>query len=218
VNTDEQAEKGYSQRNQEERLRNWCKINSVEVSEVILEDHSAKTFIRPQWQLLLQRLKNNKRLNIAHILFTKWDRFSRNAGDAYQMISHLRRLGINPQAIEQPLDLRVPENKMMLAFYLAAPEVENDRRSLNVFHGMRRAKKEGRWVASAPMGYRNTMSPDGRKTIVPDASKAPILRWIFEELATGRFNTEQVWKMAITRGLKCSKNNFWLAIRNPVYS
>ena len=71
VSTDEQAEKGYSQRDQEERLRNWCKINSVEVNEVILEDHSAKTFIRPQWQLLLQRLKNNKRLNIAHILFKK---------------------------------------------------------------------------------------------------------------------------------------------------
>lgn len=40
-------------------------------------------------------------------------------------------------AIEQPLDLRVPENKMMLAFYLAAPEVANDRRALNVFQGMR---------------------------------------------------------------------------------
>ncbi len=30
----------------------------------------------------------------------------------------------------------------MLAVYLAAPEVENDRRALNVFHGMRRAKKK----------------------------------------------------------------------------
>jgi site-specific DNA recombinase len=52
--------------------------------------------------------------------FTKWDRFSRNAGDAYQMINILRKVGVEPQAIEQPLDLSVPENKMMLAFYLAA--------------------------------------------------------------------------------------------------
>ena len=35
----------------------------------------------------------------------------------------------DPQAIEQPLDLTIPENKIMLAFYIAAPEVENDRRS-----------------------------------------------------------------------------------------
>jgi hypothetical protein len=49
------------------------------------------------------------------------------------MISTLRRLGIEPHTVEQPLDLSIPENKMMLAFYLAAPEVENDRRGLNVF-------------------------------------------------------------------------------------
>jgi site-specific DNA recombinase len=58
------------------------------------------------------------------------------------MINQLNRNGVEPQAIEQPLDLTIPENKMMLAFYLAVPEVENDRRSLNVFHGMQ--GKEGR--------------------------------------------------------------------------
>lgn len=54
----------------------------------------------------------------------------------------------------------------MLAFYLASPEVENDRRVLNVFHGMRRARKEGRWMASAPVGYKNKTTEDNRKTIV----------------------------------------------------
>ncbi|WP_461398299.1 hypothetical protein [Flavitalea sp.] len=47
----------------------------------------------------------------------------------------MRKLGVERQAIEQPLDLAVPENKLMLAFYLAAPEVENDRRALNVLLG-----------------------------------------------------------------------------------
>lgn len=54
---------------------------------------------------------------------------------------------------------------MMLAFYLAAPEVENDRRALNVIHGMRRAKKEGRWMGQAPVGYQNRIREDGRKYI-----------------------------------------------------
>jgi site-specific DNA recombinase len=49
--------------------------------------------------------------------------------------------------------LKVPENKMMLAFYLASPEVENDRRSINVKSGIYRAKKEGRWTTLAPAGY-----------------------------------------------------------------
>jgi site-specific DNA recombinase len=122
VSTDEQAEKGYSQRNQEEILRKYCEINAIQIRKLIFEDHSAKTFDRPKWNdLLLDLRKSRGKSDI--ILFTKWDRFSRNAGDAYQMINTLRKLGIEPQAVEQPLDLSIPENKMMLAFYLAAHEV-----------------------------------------------------------------------------------------------
>jgi site-specific DNA recombinase len=216
VSTDEQADRGYSQRDQEERLRRYCEINSIQVRKVIYEDHSAKTFNRPQWtKLLLDLRKHRGQADI--ILFTKWDRFSRNAGDAYQMISILRRLGVEPQAVEQPLDLSIPENKMMLAFYLAAPEVENDRRALNVFHGMRRAKKEGRWMGTAPVGYCNKVNESGRKYIAPKEGEANTMQWVFRELAAGKFNTEQIWKMAKEKGLKCSKNNFWVAIRNPVY-
>ena len=60
------------------------------------------------------------------------------------MITMLRKFGVEPQAIEQPLDLTIPENKMTLAIYLTAPVIENDRRSLNVVYAIRRAKKEGR--------------------------------------------------------------------------
>ena len=216
VSTDEQAEKGYSQRNQEEVLRRYCEINSITVRKVVLEDHSAKTFNRPAWTSFLKGLHRQKG-ETDLVLFTKWDRFSRNAADAYQMINILRRLGIEPQAIEQPLDLTIPENKMMLAFYLAAPEVENDRRALNVFHGMRRAKKEGRWMGGAPVGYINRVREDGRKYIAPKAPESTIMQWVFETIAEGNVTTEQIWKDARRKGLKCSKNNFWVAIRNPVY-
>ncbi len=216
VSTDEQADKGYSQRNQEEMLRKYCEINFIQTRHVIFEDHSAKTFNRPQWTALLAELKKEKGRS-DFILFTKWDRFSRNAGDAYQMISRLRKLGVEPQAIEQPLDLSIPENKMMLAFYLAAPEVENDRRALNTFFGMRRAKKEGRWMAAAPLGYKNKISEGGRKYIAPDEPKASLIKWAFEKIATGTFTTEQIWKQALQKGFKCSKHGFWVVIRNPVY-
>jgi site-specific DNA recombinase len=40
--------------------------------------------------------------------------------------------------------MNIPENKIILAFYLATSKVDNDRRALNVTVGMRRAKKERR--------------------------------------------------------------------------
>lgn len=180
VSTDEQADKGYSQRNQEEMLRKYCDNHWIEIRNIVYEDHSAKSFNRPEWKKLLSYLKKH-RGKIDLVLFTKWDRFSRNAGDAYQMINVLRDFGVEPQAIEQPLDLSIPENKMMLAFYLAAPEVENDRRALNVFYGMRRAKKEGRYMGLAPVGYKNKIDQGGHKYIAPKEPDATILYWAFEE-------------------------------------
>lgn len=215
VSTDEQAEKGYSLKYQVERLQAYCDGNNIEVVLVISEDYSAKTFDRPEWTKLLEKLRKNL-VQADLILFTKWDRFSRNAPDAYTMIKRLKKYAIEPQAIEQPLDISIPENKLMLAIFLTAPEVENDRRALNVIGGMRRARKEGRWMTQAPQGYRNTVNDNNKKIIVPNKD-APMIKWVFEELSKGITNVFDVWKLAKDKGLECSKNNIWNIIRNPVY-
>lgn len=195
VSTDEQADKGYSQRDQEDILRKYCAIKGYSIRNIFIEDHSAKSFQRPQWNKYILTLKDFKKNNESTLLlFTKWDRFSRNAADVYQMISTLKTFYVEPEAVEQPLDLTIPENKIMLAFYLAAPEVENDRRELNVFQGMRRAKKEGRAMGAAPFGYDNKISKDKRKYIALNED-APIIKWAFEQIAANNFNTEQIWKL-----------------------
>jgi site-specific DNA recombinase len=215
VSSDEQA-RGYSLRSQEELLRRYCEINNISVRDVVIEDHSAKSFNRPAWKQYLSNLRRHKGKTDL-VLFLKWDRFSRNAGDAYQMINTLRKLGVEPQAVEQPLDIAVPENQMMLAFYLAAPQVENERRALNVIDGMRRARKEGRYMGLAPIGYINHTDEAGKKSIIPKEPEAGIVRWAFEEIAKGVFNTEQIFKMAKEKGFRRTRSLFWFVIRNPVY-
>jgi site-specific DNA recombinase len=60
VSTDEQADKGYSQRYQEEVLRRYCDFHKIAIRNVYIEDHSAKTFNRPKFKLLLLALQNKK--------------------------------------------------------------------------------------------------------------------------------------------------------------
>lgn len=128
---------------------------------VYIEDYSAKTFNRPEWKKLITVLRKQRNIkNVTLLLFTKWDRFSRNTSQAYQTIDILRSLRSEPPAIEQPLDMSIPESKIMLSHYLTIPEVENERRALNVFYGMRRARKEGRWMGTAPLGYVNKITED----------------------------------------------------------
>ena len=216
VSTDEQAEKGYSLRSQQEVLIRYCEQYNIQVRELFVEDYSAKTFFRPEWKKLMLHLRKHRGKSDL-LLFTKWDRFSRNTSDAYQMIAHLKKLGVEPQAVEQPLNLDVPENKMMLAVYLTTPEIENDRRGLNTKAGIRQAKKEGRYTNKAPIGYINRIREDGRRYITFKEPEASIMRWAFEQLAEGIFSAEHILKAAQEKGLVCSKNNFLHIIRNPVY-
>ncbi|GAE66754.1 recombinase family protein [Chryseobacterium indologenes] len=221
VSTDEQADKGYSLRDQEDRLRRYCELKEISVRNVYIEDYSAKTFNRPEWKKLITALRKQKNIkNVTLLLFTKWDRFSRNTSQAYQTIDILRSLRSEPQAIEQPLDMSIPESKIMLSHYLTIPEVENERRALNVFYGMRRARKEGRWMGTAPLGYVNKITEDHKKYIAIKEVEAEILIWAFDKILENSFNTNQIWKMVRekAKGMsRFSKNNFWTAIRNPIY-
>jgi len=216
VSTDEQAEKGYSLRSQRAVLEKYCDLNGIKIRKIFTEDHSAKTFNRPEWKKLLIFIKKSKRESDL-LLFTRWDRFSRNTSDAYQMIALLKKLNIEPQAIEQPLNLDVPENKMILAVYLTTPEIENDRRGMSTKAGIRQAKKEGRWTGPAPLGYINKTREDGSKYISQKSPEAEILKWVFDQLEKDVFSGEQILIAAVEKGLKCSKNNFYSLIKNPMY-
>jgi site-specific DNA recombinase len=214
VSTDEQA-KGYSPDHQEEQLRKYCEIHGIEVIAVFREDYSAKTFERPEFKKLLEFARKNKGM-INYLYFINWSRFSRNTADAYSMIGTLRKLQIEPQATEQPLDLTVPEQKMMLAFYLSAPEVENDRRSLNVMAGIRRAKKSGRWPGNARIGYKNIRDEKGGAWIVP-SDQAPLMTEAFEEMEKGIITQKELFYKLKKKGLKCSEKNFYQALKDPIF-
>jgi site-specific DNA recombinase len=83
------------------------------------------------------------------------------------MIGILRKYNTKAMAIDQPVDLDIPESSVMLAVYLSVPEAENMRRALNTANGIRRAKQMGRYPNKAPMGYVNLTAIDGKKFIAP---------------------------------------------------
>jgi hypothetical protein len=47
-------------------------------------------------------------------------------------------------------------------------------------------------MGTAPLGYINKINESRKKYIAPKEDESDILKWAFEELASGRFNTEQV--------------------------
>lgn len=216
VSTDEQN-KGYSPEDQREKLKKYCSDHNIEIVAIYHEDASAKTFDRPEWKKIVSWLKGNPgKANL--LLFIKWDRFSRNAPEAYEAIRILNALSVEPRAIEQPLDLKIPENKLMLAIYLAAPEAENDRRALNVIAGMRRAKMEGRWLGRSLRGYKNARDERNKPIMIPTGGKdQELIEEAFKMFATGIYNIEEVRISLKRKGLICNRNSFWMILRNKGY-
>ena len=136
---------------------------------------------------------------------------------AYEMIGILRKYNTTVMAIDQPINLSVPESSVMLAVYLSVPEAENSRRALNTANGILRAKQMGRYPNKAPLGYVNLSTPDGRKYIAPQQPDAGIIKWSFQQLARNSYTIEDARRMAVAKGLKCSRSNFWKLIHNPAY-
>ncbi len=214
VSSDEQAA-GYSLGVQEEALIKYCERNGIEIVYKFREDYSAKNFRRPAFTEFLKFAKENKG-KFDHLLFTTWDRFSRNLLDSLEMIQRLKGYGVSPIAVEQPLDLTIPENKAMLSIYLTLPEIDNDRRSIKIRGGVRAALLAGRWPRQAPMGYLNARDENNKPIIIP-GKDADHIRSIFQGILKGDSQAD-IRERLKKHGFSISRSNMSLLLHNSVYA
>lgn len=215
VSSDEQA-KGYSLDDQLERLTEYCKRNGYEVVYIIREDHSAKTFDRPEWNKWYELVVTGK-LKCDELIVTSWDRFSRDFAGAVNMVNFLRARGVVPQAMEQPIDYDIPESLFMLAVYLANPDVDNRRRSIKVRGGIRRGKKSGYWAQRPPLGYKTAIGMETKHIIVPDPETDWIIKHIFDGVEIG-LTQKQIRTELADKGVTISRNNMCKVLRRVVYA
>ena len=214
VSTDEQKESGYSLQDQVDRLTKQCQKDGIENYKIFQEHHSAKDFNRPQFNSILLQLKS-KNLKADVMYVTKIDRFSRNAVETINMVSELLKFKINVLSLSEGLlDFNNSATFFPLLIQAGAAQHENIVRSENVTRGMRRAKKEGRWISHAPIGYINNKF---LKRVELDPDKAPLVKAVFEDLSKGIYSAEEIRLKYNARGLNCEKQNFYKFIENPFY-
>ncbi len=215
VSTAEQADKGYSLPYQKGSLEKFCELQGYNIVAHFEEDYSAKTFDRPKWNLLMDYVKSNRK-GVDEILMVKWDRFSRHSENALAARRILNGHGVNVNTVEQPLDFSIPESKIMLALYLAVPEVENDKNSARTTVASRQARIEGCWTGSAPYGYSNFRNEAGKSTLTPN-DKSNIVREAFEMFSTGLYSVSELRKKLTLKGFKLSKMSTFAMLRNVAY-
>lgn len=65
---------------------------------------------------------------------------------------------------------------------------------------------EGYYPTRAPLGYRNVMGPEGKRTIEPDPEYAPLVRNLFAWYATGTVSLDQLVEKAHAAGFVYKKS------------
>lgn len=223
VSTEEQGSQ-FSLPDQKARLERFCILKDIEVVAHYREEHSAKNFEdRKVFQQLLTDAKRQRK-QIDYVLFVRWDRFSRNVTQSFEMIRRLADLGIEANAVEGWIDHSVPENLLMLAFYLASPEVENTRRGLNVKRGLRQAVRQGRFPHRAPKGYKNGRDDQNKPLCMPDNtltksghSVAELVTMAFEEYGRGHIGIVELTQKYHRLGLKLQRSAMSNMLRSPFY-
>lgn len=224
VSTDDQADRGYSIQYQEITCKEYCKLRKYNVVASFNEDYSAKTFERPEWRKIMTLIKQKKNF-INKIVFLKWDRFSRNQYEAIRTIKALEKLNVEVECVEQPLDLSIPDNLLLLNIYLTVPEIENKKNSDRTIAAMRQAALFGCWVGKPLFGYtrdwaiKDTESTKQKNaTLKPKEPDASIVKQIFTSFVFDNLSAESIrlliWK---EYGKKFSKQNILDILRNVGY-
>ena len=212
VSTDDQAKYGFSLGHQKDMLEKYCQQNNIKIIKHYEEDYSAKDFDRPEFKKLRDFCKKEHK-NIDILLFTRWDRFSRDNLRTYFIFQEFKKYKIEINAIEQFTD-DDPSSKFMRGMHLMLGEMERELIKKRTIEGMRGGMKKGSWLGKPPKGYdRDKINNQTSLKINEDSE---IVKNIFRECATGLYSAESVRKKYYSK-LKISKQAFYNMLKSPAY-
>jgi site-specific DNA recombinase len=182
VSTPGQAERGYSLREQAERLRVYCAEHDLEVLEVV-EDAgvSGAAYVnRPGLTRVRERVAEG---GVSVVLATERDRFAREPEIIYLLRKELARRGtqlraLNQQADDSPVGQLTEGMLDQIARFFRATFAEKTRD--NNFKKAREGKASG--SGTPPFGFRYSVD---RRAVEVDPETMPTVRRIFSRVADG---------------------------------
>ena len=218
VSSKEQEEEGFSIPAQTRLLRDYATRKGFEVVHEFEEADTAKTTGRKAFELMLKFLR--ERPGTA-ILVEKTDRLYRNFTDFVKVDD----LGAELHFVKEGQVISPTSHssdKLMHSIKVCIAKNYVDNLSEEIRKGMKEKAMQGIYPSHAPLGYINQVR-NGRKIIVLDPERAPIIKRLFEEYALDRKSLKQLTAMAADLGLQTKKgrkvhvSQLHKLLRNDVY-
>jgi DNA invertase Pin-like site-specific DNA recombinase len=162
----------------------------ISIVHKIVESKSAKRpGTRPGFQEMIEYIEAGK---ADGILCWHPDRLARNSVDGGWVVDLLDRGLAKDLYFLSYHFSNSPEGKMALGMVFSQAKYMVDKLSIDVSRGMAEMRAEGGWGSFAPEGYKNVRFDDGKKAVVPDPERFPLLRRAVELILDEVFTVAEV--------------------------
>ncbi len=159
----------------------------IVVQEFVDEGISGRTDVRPAFQDMIARSKENPR-PFDTIMLWKLSRFARNREHATFYKNMLRKRGVTVTSLHERVDDSA-QGRLIEGIFEAMDEFYSENLAQDTKRGMIRKVRQGQWAGGTlPYGYRLDQSPGLKPKearMILDENEAPLVRRIFADAARG---------------------------------
>ena len=179
VSTFDQAREGFSLREQEERLKEFCKFKRYNIYKVYQDAGiSAKNDKRPAYQEMIEDVKKG---NINVIVALKLDRLTRSVYDIEKLMKFVNDYECDIDCMADESNTTTSNGRMVMRIMTSVSQNEIEKCSERTKFGMAGAIKNGHIPNRTGLGFKRE-----NKKLVPDSLTKDIIVRIFDLYLEGK--------------------------------
>ena len=193
VSTEDQAREGFSLREQEERLKEFCKFKRYNIYKVYQDAGiSAKNDKRPAYQEMIEDVKKG---NINVIVALKLDRLTRSVYDIEKLMKFVNDYECDIDCMADESNTTTSNGRMVMRIMTSVSQNEIEKCSERTKFGLVGAIKAGHIPGPLPLGYQRI-----DKKMIPDPLTKDIIVRLYDLYLEGKsyqsianiYNQEQI--------------------------
>lgn len=206
-------ERGASLEAQVEAIQSYCKRNSLIIIEpmpkAFVFTESSTRGGRKKFNEMIEFIEKQKHKTaiVVHTL----DRLQRGFEECEKIKALLKADKIEVHFIVESLVLdkfSTDDEFTRYDFGILSAKLYLTSMNKNVKRSQKHNREAGLWQGLAPIGYLNAKDERRKSTLILDPERAPIIKQIFEEYASGVHSLYSVWKSATEKGLISKEPNY----------
>ena len=179
VSTEEQSREGFSLKEQEERLKEFCNFKRYEIYKIYKDAGiSAKNDKRPAYQEMMSDVKSK---NINVIVAFKLDRLTRSVYDIEKLMKTVNDYECDIDCMADESNTTTSNGRMVMRIMTSVSQNEIEKCSERTKFGMVGAIKSGHIPNRTPLGFKRI-----DKKLVPDSLTKDVIVRVFDLYLEGK--------------------------------